>query len=388
MLTSPDAVAPRDWLLLWRLLQQSSQAFHHLQAVFPDVPAMLAASPAQWRAAGVSPASAARLAAWQAREPGPCDELERALAADQAWCEGPQATLLTLHDPDYPPLLREIADAPPLLFLCGDASLLGLPQLAIVGSRQPSHGGRSDAAVLAGELARAGLVITSGMARGVDGAAHAGALAAGGRTLAVLGSGADTPYPREHRRLHADIAAGGGLVVSEFLPGTAPLAPNFPRRNRVISGLALGVLVVEAAPESGSLITARLAAEQGRLVWALPGSRHHPQARGCLQLIRDGATLVTDSAQILADLPPMLGLLREQLAPSPAPAAHAPTLGREARLLLRTLGQECRHADWLIASTGLAPALVLRTLSELELAGLVVAVPGGYERCAAGAALA
>lgn len=383
MLTPPETAGHRDWLLLWRLLQQSSLSFHKLRAHYGTPAAMLAATSCDWRRAGVAPASAVRLAAWQA---GRLD-LSAELDADHTWCDATGHHLLTLDDADYPPLLREIADAPPLLFVAGDVGLLTLPQVAIVGSRQPSQGGRSDAAALAGELARAGLVITSGLARGIDGAAHAGTLAQGGRTLAVLGAGTDICYPREHRRLQHDIVAQGGALVSEFLPGTPPLAPHFPRRNRVISGLALGVLVVEAAPESGSLITARLAAEQGRLVWALPGSRHHPQAQGCHLLIRDGATLVTDSAQILADLPPMLGLWPTSSPPRAVATAPAvPALAPEARQLLDALGQTVRHADWLIASCDLAPAQVLRLLAQLELAGLVTAVPGGYERTAAGAA--
>ena len=188
----------------------------------------------------------------------------------------------------------------------------------------------------------------------------------------------------------------GSLIVSEYLPGTPPLAHHFPRRNRIISGLSLGVLVVEAAPESGSLITARLAAEHGRTVWALPGSRHHAQARGCLQLIRDGARLVTETAHILEDLPALVGWLREQLTlPMPevmAERAVVPTVvpapDSPSRQLLILLGQECRHADWLIAMSGLAPATVLQVLFQLEMSGLVASVPGGYERLPAGAAVA
>lgn len=375
-----------DWLRLWRLVRQSSAAVRYLLDAFPDAAAALSATPADWRMAGVSVASAQRLGHWQqGGDPELCRDMDEGVAADLAWCEQAGQALLVPGHPDYPPLLQEIADPPPLLFLKGDAALLAMPQLAIVGSRHPSTMGRRDAEAFAAELSQAGLAITSGMARGIDAAAHAGTLAAGGKTIAVLGAGPDRPYPRENTGLYENIAASGGLVVSEFLPGTLPLAANFPRRNRLISGLSLGVLVVEAAPESGSLITARLAAEQGRLVWALPGSRHHVQAQGCLHLIREGVTAVTDSRQILADLPPMVGLLREQLGrrsqPLPARKPVAmPVLAQEVAVVLDALGQECRHPDWLISVTGQPPAMVLRALSVLELAGLVAAVPGGYQR--------
>lgn len=381
-----------DWLRLWRLLQQSSRRFHRALAAFSGPGQALSASPADWRAAGIGDSAVRRLQLWQSgQDPELQREMDEAVAADIAWCEQSGQSLLTLASPDYPALLREIPDAPPLLFLRGDASLLTLPQLAIVGSRHPSHTGLADARDFAADLVRSGLVITSGLASGIDGAAHAGALRAGGRTIAVLGTGADRAYPREHHRLYGELLDSGSLVVSEFVPGTPPLAPHFPRRNRVISGLSLGVLVVEAAPESGSLITARLAADQGRTVWALPGSRHQPQSRGCLQLIREGATLVTTTAHILEDLPALAGWLREQLALpvelAGVPDTAEPVIEDNARQLLSLMGQECRHADWLIAMSGLAPSLALRALSSLEMAGLVASVPGGYERLPAGAAL-
>ncbi|HET8729743.1 MAG TPA: DNA-processing protein DprA, partial [Moraxellaceae bacterium] len=283
----------------------------------------------------------------------------------------------------------EIADPPPLLFFRGDPVLLGLPQVAIVGTRNPSLTGRADADAFAGELARAGLVITSGLARGVDAAAHRGAVRVRGRTIAVLGTGVDRPYPRENLRLFDSLLNGGGLVVSEFLPGEAPRAMNFPRRNRLISGLSLGVLVVEAAPESGSLITARRAAEQGRPVWVLPGSRHNVQAQGCLKLLRDGAAPVTEIAHILADLPPLLHLFQQEMAdalpcditlPATAAGPDALPLSSDMKAVLGALGEEPRHPDHVIGATGQAPASVLRTLSQLEIAGLIAAVPGGYAR--------
>lgn len=374
-----------DWLRFWRLLQQSLASSRRLLRHFDSPGAALAAAPATWRELGLGEAAVERLAAWQYGDDAALvRELDQGLASDLAWCEGPGQGLLAIDHPDYPALLREIADPPPLLFLKGDPLLLGLPQVAVVGTRHPSLTGRADAEGFGGELARAGLVVTSGMARGVDAAAHVGALRAGGRTLAVLGTGADRPYPRENTRLYQSITGGGGLVISEFLPGEQPLGMHFPRRNRVISGLSLGVLVVEAAPESGSLITAHKAAEQGRLVWALPGSRHNVQAQGCISLIRDGASAITDVGQLLADLPPLLGAVRAQLeelridaaAASPGPGKIEPGL----RLVLEALGEEPRHPDLVIGATGQPPALVLQALSRLEIAGLIAAVPGGYAR--------
>lgn len=374
-----NSAAGVDWLRLWRILEQSSQSAHFLLQAFSSPAAALLAESAAWRAAGVAPQKVRRLELWrQGKDPELQREMAEGVAADLAWSEVAGQRLLTLDDPDYPRLLREIADPPPLLFLHGNEGLTDFPQVALVGSRQPSVHGREDAAALAAELASSGLVITSGLARGIDAAAHAGCLRVGGKTIAVLGAGADQVYPRENARLQTAILERGGLLLSEFRPGTPPLAQHFPRRNRVISGLSLGVLVVEAALESGSLITARLAAEQGRMVWALPGSRHHAQSQGCLKLIREGATMVTQSRHILSDLPPMLGLYREMDVPSPK--SSGPKLERQVQVVLEAMGQECRHADWLITATGQSPAAVLSALSILEMEGLVVAVPGGYER--------
>ncbi len=204
---------------------------------------------------------------------------------DQAWLARAGARLVTLLDPAYPPLLRQIADPPIALFARGDVTLLGAPQLAMVGSRNPSVEGRRNAENFAAYLSRCGLVITSGMALGIDAASHRGALKAAGKTVAVWGTGLDKAYPARNRELAEEIAAQG-LIVSEFPPGTPPLPTHFPRRNRIISGLSVGTLVVEAARHSGSLITARLASEQGREVFAMPGSIHNPMARGCHRLLR------------------------------------------------------------------------------------------------------
>lgn len=379
-----------DWLRFWRLLQQSLASSRVLLKHFHDPSAALAATPAAWRELGLGEPVVERLAALQYGDDAALvRELEEGLDRDLAWCDGPGQGLIAIDHPDYPPLLRETGDPPPLLFLKGDPLLLGLPQVAVVGTRHPSLTGRADAEAFGGELARAGLVVTSGLARGCDAAAHVGALRAGGRTLAVLGTGADRPYPRENTRLYQSIAGDGGLVVSEFLPGEQPLAMNFPRRNRIISGLSLGVLVVEAALESGSLITARKAADQGRMVWALPGSRHNVQAQGCIKLYRDGASAICSVGQLLADLPPLLGAMRAQLDALPTVAAVAPagavTLEPGLRLVLEALGEEPRHPDLVIGATGQPPALVLQALSRLEIAGFIAAVPGGYARLPAAA---
>lgn len=400
--TAPAA----DWLRLWRLVRQSEPALRTLRREFPAPAAALAAAPDHWRQLGVAEPHVERLTAWQyGDDPALGAPFEAAVAADLAWCETAGNGLLALDHPAYPPQLRQIDDPPPLLYFRGQVGLLSEPQVAVVGTRHPSLTGRADAEAFAGELARAGLVVTSGLARGIDAAAHQGALRAGGATVAVLGTGADRPYPRENTRLYLAILERGGLVVSEFLPGEPPLAMHFPRRNRVISGLSLGVLVVEAAPESGSLITARAAGGQGRLVWALPGSRHNVQARGCLDLIRDGVTAVTEVPHLLQDLLPQLGpLLRAPVVPAPlplppplpepprlppppaqGPAAGAPPVAEAElepglRLVLGALGEEARHPDAIIDATGVNPAAVLRALSRLEIAGHIAAVPGGYAR--------
>lgn len=275
-------------------------------------------------------------------------------------------------------MLRQIADPPIALFLRGDVALLTSPQLAIVGSRNPSGEGRRNAEEFAAYLARCGLTITSGMALGIDSASHRGALKAGGKTLAVWGTGLDKVYPPAHRELAEQIAAQG-LIVSEYAPGTPPLPHNFPRRNRLISGLCVGTLVVEANQSSGSLITARLASEQGREVFAIPGSIHNPLARGCHRLIREGAKLVESAGDILEELAPLLKLEAAVAESAPtetlaATAAEDP----EYRLLLNSLDYAPTSVDALVERTGLTPDVVSSMLLMLELQGQVEAAPGGH----------
>ncbi|MDE2148689.1 MAG: DNA-processing protein DprA [Gammaproteobacteria bacterium] len=296
---------------------------------------------------------------------------QAAVERDLAFLAQPDCALITWDDPRYPPQLREIQLPPPALFVRGCVELLGAAQLAIVGSRSATPQGKQDARCFAAELSAAGLVITSGLALGIDGAAHRGALEAGRPTVAVCGNGLDRVYPARHRELAHAIAETGALV-SEFPPGTPPKAEHFPRRNRIISGLALGVLVVEAAPASGSLITARLAAEQGREVFAVPGSIHSPRARGCHALIRDGAKLVETSADVLEEL--RLPAPAAAAAAQP-PAAATPADPLQARIL-EAIGDAAVSVDTLIQSLDEPPQRLHPALLALELDGAIVAGPG------------
>jgi DNA processing protein len=304
--------------------------------------------------------------------------------SDRRWLERSGARLVGCTDASFPPLLAAIEDAPACLFVRGDTDCLLTAQLAMVGTRDPTASGRRDAAEFARYFARGGLVITSGLALGIDAASHEGALAGGGRSIAVLGCGLDNPYPPENAALAERIAAQGALV-SEFPPGTPPLKENFPRRNRLISGLSLGVLVVEAARRSGSLITARLAGAQGREVFALPGSIHNPMARGCHELIRQGAKLVETAADVLGEL--RIPFLKQDLesksgAPSVA-GAEAPQLDKDYEILLDALGFEPTGIDALVDRTGLPSQSVASMLLILELEGRVGLHPGGrYARLA------
>lgn len=293
---------------------------------------------------------------------------------DLAWLAGPRHHLVTLDDAHYPPLLREIADPPLALFVRGDPAALALPQLAIVGSRNPTEGGRRTARAFAAELGAAGLAITSGLALGVDAAAHEGALDADGITLAVAGTGLDRIYPARHRTL-ADRIAERGALVSELPLGAAPLPAHFPRRNRIVSGLSAGTLVVEASLKSGSLITARLAAEQGREVFAIPGSIHNPLARGCHRLIRQGAKLVETAGDVLEELGPLLGIAGT--GTPPATVGQRATPAPAGQRLLGLMGFDPVSPDELADRSGLAAGEVIGTLLLLELGGWVSCTAGG-----------
>lgn len=304
----------------------------------------------------------------------------KAVEADIKWLNQPRHHLVTYFDKTYPPLLKEIPDSPIVLFIVGDPEVLQSVQLGIVGSRNPSPGGKQIARAFAEQLAQLGITITSGMALGIDYCSHLGALDAKGRTIAILGNGLDIIYPARHKAL-AERIIDNGALVSEFPPGTPPLAENFPRRNRIISGLTAGILVVEAAQRSGSLITARYAMEQGREVFAIPGSIHNPLARGCHALIKQGAKLVETVQDILDES----GVLMHAIAGLPneckSPEDNINSLDEEYKLLLDNIAYEPVSVDKLIERTGLTADTVSSMLLILEIRGMVSSYPGGlYSR--------
>lgn len=310
------------------------------------------------------------------------------LETDLAWLAQPGHRLLRFTDSDFPPQLAEIPQPPAALFVVGDPGLLLNAQIALVGSRSASAQGLANAREFARAFARAGLTVTSGMADGIDGAAHSGALEAGGATVAVIGTGVDLVYPRKHRDLAARIAQHG-TIISEYPLGTSARAEHFPQRNRLIAGLALGTLVIEAGLQSGSLITARLAGEMGREVFALPGSIHNPLARGCHRLIRDGARLTETAQEVVEALAPgaqALGAqLRERLEAAPDGPSHPESSARDRDpdyiRLLSALGEAPLALDELAARTGLKPAELSSMLLLLELEGTVApAVNGRWQR--------
>ncbi|MBK1718223.1 DNA-protecting protein DprA [Thiocystis violacea] len=366
----PPPPAIRDWLVLIHAPRIGSRTFGRLTDHFGSPSAVLGASAEQLGRIGLKQETIAAL-----RQPD-----EAAIESVLRWAEQPGAHILTRADPRYPSALNEIPDAPPLLYARGDPSLLSEPQIAIVGSRNPTPGGRGVTEEFARRLAGYGLIITSGLAVGVDGAAHAAALEQG-RTIAVLGTGPDLVYPAVHRDLARRIVERG-LMVSEFPPGQGPLARNFPRRNRIISGLSLGVLVTEAALKSGSLITARCALEQGREVFAVPGSILNPLARGCHALIRDGAKLVEGAEDILAELAPRLRALLQEAGNEPAlPAGSETGLASDPdpdrQRLLDAMGHDPVALDELTGRTGFPVERIASMLLLMELDGHVSSFPGG-----------
>jgi DNA processing protein len=353
------------WLALDAVPGLGPETANRLLDAFPDLSRLFATPEAQLRPlVGEKMASAIV---------GALDPATQQVAL--RWLEAPDAHLLTRFDPMYPARLRDLPGAPPWLYVKGNPAVLDRPLLAIVGSRNATPQGRRDAHAFAQNLAEAGLTIVSGLAEGIDTAAHEGGLLGNAAGVAVVGTGLDRVYPARNRDLAHRLAAGGA-IVSEFPLGTPPRPGHFPRRNRLISGLALGVLVVEAAPQSGSLITARLAAEQGREVFAMPGSIHSPLSKGCHQLIREGAKLVESAVDILEEL-------RWQWSPPAALDAESPTTLAEpgGADLLAHLGVEPLGLDALVERSGLTVDRVSAMLLTLELEGRVAQVPGGlYQR--------
>jgi DNA processing protein len=371
-----------------------------LREKFGGIDAMVAAPASELRRAGLKEDSIEAIRHYDAA----------LLDRDKAWLDVDGHHLLTWEDEGYPALLRDIPSPPAALFVAGDADILWQPQLAVIGSRNPTAGGRDNARDFAGELSRQGMTITSGLAAGIDSIAHAAALDAGGYTVAVTGCGLDKVYPASGRRL-AQRVQEQGVLVSEFPPGTAPKREHFPTRNRIISGLSLGVLVIEAAMRSGTLITARLAGNQGREVFALPGSIHNPMSKGCHRLIRDGARLVENVEEIMQELASLAGQLagslQRSLAGEDVPVSTLelekggakPNLGagrsdslagqddrpwehdEEYAKLWSCLGYDPKPVGSLIEQSGLTARAVSAMLLLLELRGLVEAHPGGaYNR--------
>ncbi len=369
---TPDAY----WLALRRVRGVGPRTCRVLLEKYRSPEVIFSLDEAEIAAAGVSRPAARGIKAFR-----DFDALEKEL------CELPRlgARLLKWTDEDYPPNLREIADPPPYLFVRGSARLHDPGCLAIVGARAASEAGLRMAHRLGMELAAKGFTVVSGLARGVDGAAHQGALDGGGRTVAVMGCGIDVIYPPEHRKLAEAIVDSGGAIVSELQLGTQPMAENFPTRNRVLSGLCLGVVIVEAAEKSGSLITARMALEQNRQVFAVPGSPLTGKTRGSNRLLKDGAKLVECVEDVIEELAPQIATTLT-LGKKPAESLKNPSIrakpilesaSDEDKLILRQLKQDEKlHVDSLIEASGLTPQAVLRLLLELELKGVVAQHPG------------
>lgn len=360
------------WLRLTLTTGVGPDTARKLLGVF-GLPEALFAQPASTLRQVVSAAQASALAT-------PPEHFASQLTTTQAWLDGAaDRRIWTLADAHYPAALLQTEDPPLLLYVMGSLAAQGFaaPAVAIVGSRNPTPQGTANARAFAASFARAGLAVVSGMALGIDGAAHEGALDAGGTTLAVVGTGLDRVYPKRHLTL-AHRIAGSGLVVSELPLGTPPLAHNFPRRNRIIAALSQGTLVVEAALQSGSLITARLALEQGKEVFAIPGSIHAPQSRGCHALIKQGAKLVESAQDVLEELrwPAGTAIAPESVAESPD-LTRAQGQNGLKNAVLDALGHDPASLDALMARTGLDAAHLQGELLELELADAVARLPGG-----------
>ncbi|WP_166252972.1 DNA-processing protein DprA [Marinobacter salicampi] len=385
------------WLLLSRLPRMGVRRWQAVKENLACPLELLAMDPATLRSLALPPEACDAIAAWQVADAGDATVAEagRILSA----CRAKGISLIGWDSAQYPEALANIHDAPLLLYARGDTGLLQRPQIGIVGSRSATRGGLEHARQFAAALSESGFLVTSGLALGVDGAAHAGALDAGFPTAAVVGTGLDVIYPRQHSKLTEDIASQG-VIVSDLPPGTPARPAHFPQRNRIISGLSRGVLVIEASPRSGSLITARLALEQGREVFAIPGSIHNPQARGCHQLIRQGATLVESVADIEAELSAW-GVVQRPIRIRPKPERRedsvpkAPVSGDAASssfaesnlaareiVVLKALGYDPASTDQLCATTALPAEELMQSLLLLEMEGLVTPTPGGFQRLA------
>ena len=359
----------RAWCALLRAPGVGSKTYQTLLEAFGSPEAFFHAPTAEIRKR-LPQYRAEQIRVWQAAEH------DAAANADMGWLAAGNGSrhIIPYDDPAYPPLLREIPDPPPLLFVQGNPALLTTAQIAIVGSRNATEPARRTCQQFAHAFAQAGITVTSGLALGIDGAAHEGALQGGGNTIAVVGTGLDRVYPARHHDLAHRISAQGA-IVSTFPIGTGVRPGNFPSRNRIISGLSLGVLVVEASAQSGSLITAHLAAEQGREVFAIPGSIHNPLAKGCHRLIKEGAKLVESAQDILEELYPLARANLEMQAENPPPVAA--NADDDAHPLLAAMGFDPCRVDDLVARLNLTPAEISAMLIMYELDGRVAALPGG-----------
>jgi DNA processing protein len=360
---APSA-SPAPCLADWIRLEQTPGVGRHTVQLLLDRfggPSQIFSAGYELLSALVSPARARALCA------PPSAQTAARVDAALAWLALPNHHLLTRDHPRYPALLRQIADPPFLLYAIGRTELLAGPAIAIVGSRNASLQGLANAANFGHALSEAGLVIVSGMALGIDAAAHEGGLRGSSSTVAVIGTGADRIYPRRNEGLARRIAEQG-CIISEYSLGTPAAPANFPRRNRIISGLSCAVLVVEAAAQSGSLITAHVAGDQGRDVFAIPGSIHSPLSKGCHKLIKEGAKLVESVGDLLSEL---------SLAPLAAPGAAAPGYSGAALPLLLAMGQGPVDTDTLATLSDIAPAFLAGQLLTLELAGEIERLPGG-----------
>ena len=370
-----DTKSLQAWISLWRVPGVGCRSVHKLLSLLGDPESILQASQATLQKSGISSKQIQAILAQTLDSAKP----------DMLWLEQDNNHLVTLNDPLYPVMLREISDAPPLLYVHGNVALLNDPQIAIVGSRTPTPGGSNNAFEFARHFASTGLCVTSGLALGIDGEAHKGALADDGITIAVTATGLDRVYPAKNKALAHQIAIRGALI-SENPIGTSPRAQNFPRRNRIISGLSIGTLVIEAAQRSGSLITADYANEQGRMVFAIPGSIHNPLARGCHKLIRQGAKLVETANDVMEDLASQIDLsalnTEGQTAQSTSPD-NQPEIERndENDRLLEAMGYDPVSIDHLVIQTGLTPAALSSMLLVMELQGLIASNGrGNYTR--------
>ncbi|MDN6319503.1 MAG: DNA-processing protein DprA [Marinobacter sp.] len=377
-----------QWLFLTCLPKFGRTRRRALLVTIPDLTDLLTKNPATLKAYGLNGEAVAAILAWQRRDES--NAVVNAVRQILTDCERHAIEIVSWQHPHYPEALRHIHDAPLVLYSRGDTGLLSRDQVGIIGSRNATPAGLDHARRFAAELSKRGLLITSGLALGVDGAAHAGALDVGHATIAVIGCGLDRIYPNQHRRLGQRVI-DYGLMISEYPPGTPARAAHFPQRNRIISGLSRGILVVEAGLKSGSLITARLALEQGREVFAIPGSIHSPVARGCHDLIKQGARLVDRVDDILEELGTAWSFPAGCSLPDPGAACTGmaqPVAGRMDTLnsreiaVFKALGYDPQSTDALCSATGLPADQLVQSLLILELEGLISSAPGGFQKIA------